>query len=310
MVRVSPLKIWINLISLLNNFNILQLFGMGFLLRLFSKNALFVFFIFLQIIALILIFTRNAMQQSWVAGQTAAFNSKVSGYIDEGTSYLKLKQINGQLVVQNKNLMQQLYGKQSGSHPSFRRVHDSIGGGQIYTFVDGDIIFNSIDRKDNYFTINRGYLQGVAPKMGVIAPNGIAGIVVNTTNNYALVQSILSTNKIKINAALKKSGYFGTLTWRGDDVRLMHLSDIPKYVPLKVGDTVVTDGKSSIFPRGVIIGRIAGYQVDTKTGFWDISVELSETMGNLSKIYVVKNLKKAEIQKIQDTLKATLERDD
>lgn len=283
---------------------------MGFLLRLFSKNGLFVFFIFLQIFALVLIFSRNSMQQSWIAGQTAAFNSTVSGYIDEGTSYLKLKQTNEQLVAQNKQLMEQLYGKQQGNYPVFRKVHDTVGGGQIYTFVDGDIVYNSINRKDNYFTINRGRLQGVGPKMGVIAPKGIAGIVVNTTDNYALVQSVLSTNKIKINAALKKSRYFGTLSWRGENSRLMHLSDIPKYVPLKVGDTVVTDGKSAIFPQGIMIGRVAGYEVDTKTGFWDISVELSETMGNISKIYVVKNLKKAEVRKIEDTLKAAMERDD
>lgn len=283
---------------------------MGFLLRLFSKNGLFVFFIFLQIFALVLIFSRNSMQQSWIAGQTAAFNSTVSGYIDEGTSYLKLKQTNEQLVAQNKQLMEQLYGKQHGNYPVFRKVHDTVGGGQVYTFVDGDIVYNSINRKDNYFTINRGRLQGVGPKMGVIAPKGIAGIVVNTTDNYALVQSVLSTNKIKINAALKKSGYFGTLSWRGENSRLMHLADIPKYVPLKVGDTVVTDGKSAIFPQGIMIGRVAGYEVDTKTGFWDISVELSETMGNISKIYVVKNLKKAEVRKIEDTLKAAMERDD
>ena len=283
---------------------------MGFLLRLFSKNGLFVFFIFLQIVALVLIFSRNSMQQSWIAGQTAAFNSTVSGYIDEGTSYLKLKQTNEQLVAQNKQLMEQLYGKQHGNNPVFRKVHDTIGGGQIYTFVDGEIVYNSINRKDNYFTINRGRLQGVGPKMGVIAPKGIAGIVVNTTDNYALVQSVLSTNKIKINAALKNSGYFGTLTWRGENSRLMHLSDVPKYVPLKVGDTVVTDGKSAIFPQGIMIGRVAGYEVDSKTGFWDISVELSETMGNISKIYVVKNLKKSEVRKIEDTLKAAMERDD
>ena len=116
-------------------------------------------------------------------------------------------------------------------------------------------------------------------------------------------------NKIRINAALKKSGYFGTLTWTGEDSRIMHLADVPKYVSLKVGDTVVTDGKSSIFPQGKMIGTVAGYEVDSKTGFWDISVELSEKMGNLSKIFVVKNLKKAEIQKIQDTLSVELKKD-
>jgi rod shape-determining protein MreC len=89
----------------------------------------------------------------------------------------------------------------------------------------------------------------------------------------------------------------------------MQLADIPKYVSLKIGDTVVTAGKSAIFPMGIMIGRLAGYQVDSKTGFWDIQVELNEKMGKLSKIYVVKNLIKAEVQKIQDTLSAQIKKD-
>jgi len=282
---------------------------MGFLLRLFSKNALFVFFIFLQIIALILLFSKNSMQKSWVAGQSAAVNSWVSGYIDEGVSYLKLKQINEDLVAQNKDLMVKLYGKQGTADPQFRKVHDTLGGGQIYTFVDGEIVFNSINRRNNYFTINRGRRDGVFPQMGVMAPRGIAGIVINSTDSYALVQSVLSVNKIRINAALKNSGYFGTLTWNGDNSRVMHLADIPKYVALKVGDTVETDGKSAIFPKGVMIGTIAGYSVDNKTGFWDISVELSEKMGALNKVFVVKNLKKAEVKKIQDTMQTVIKKE-
>ncbi len=282
---------------------------MGFLMRLFSKNGLLMSFLLLQIIAIVLIFSKNSMQQSWIAAKTAAFNSWISGYIDQGTAYLRLKQINEELVTQNKALMLELYGKQGAKNPSFRKVHDTIGGGQIYTFVDGEIVFNSINRKDNYFTINRGKRDGVFPKMGVIAPKGIAGIVINTTDSYALVQSVLSVNKIKINASLKNSGYFGTLTWRGENSRLMHLADIPKYVPVKVGDTVITDGKSAIFPMGIPVGTVAGYQVDSKTGYWDISVELSEKMGTLNKVYVVKNLKKAEVERIQDTLQATIDRE-
>ena len=282
---------------------------MGFLIRLFSKNGLFLFLLFLQLIAVTLIFSRNSMQQSFAAGQATVFNAWVSGYIDQGTSYLKLKQINEDLVAQNKALMAQVYGKGQSGNPQFRRVTDTIGGGQIYTFVDADIVNNSITRNDNYFTIDRGKKHGVFPKMGVIAPNGIAGIVVNTTNNYALVQSVLSVNKIRINAALKNTGFFGTLTWKGDNSRTMHLADIPKYVPLKVGDTVLTDGKSSIFPQGIMIGRIAGYEVDSKTGYWDISVELNQKMGNLQKVFVVRNLKKLELKQIQDTLDATIKND-
>ncbi|HAV02529.1 MAG TPA: rod shape-determining protein MreC, partial [Chryseobacterium sp.] len=36
---------------------------MGSLLRIFSKNGFFLFFIFLQTIAIVLIFSRNSMQQ-------------------------------------------------------------------------------------------------------------------------------------------------------------------------------------------------------------------------------------------------------
>jgi rod shape-determining protein MreC len=250
------------------------------------------------------------MQQSYIAAQTAAFNSWVSGNIDKGTSYLKLNQVNQDLVKQNKMLMEEVYGKSGNKAPNFVKVIDTAKGGQIYTFVDGDVVFNSINRRDNYFTINRGKNQGVFPKMGVIAPNGIAGIVINTTDNYSLVQSVLSVHKIRLSASLKNSGYFGTLSWLGEDSRTMHLSDVPKYVPLQVGDTIITDGKSSIFPAGIMIGRIAGYEVDNKTGFWDISVELSEKMGKVNKIYVVKNLKKMEVQKITDTLNAVMKKDD
>jgi rod shape-determining protein MreC len=280
----------------------------GFLLRLFSKNGLFLFFLFLQIAALVLIFSRNSMQQSWISAQTAAVNSWISGYIDEGTSYLKLKKINEDLAAQNKILLEQLYGKQGAENSDIQKVSDTAAK-QIYTFLGGDIVTNSINRKNNYFTVNRGNRDGVSAKMGVIAPNGIAGIVINTTDSYALVQSVLSVNNTKINAALKNSGYFGTLTWKGDDSRIMHLAEIPKYVSVKVGDTVETDGKSAIFPKGIMVGTVAGYEVDSKTGFWDISVELSEKMGTLSKVYIIKSMKKNEVQQIQDSLQTAIRKE-
>ena len=90
----------------------------------------------------------------------------------------------------------------------------------------------------------------------------------------------------------------------------MHLKDIPKYVSVKVGDTVVTDGKSSIFPKGIMIGRVAGYDVDSKTGHWDISVELSQNMGQVQKVFVVKNLKKVELEEIKEILDAAVKEND
>ena len=257
-----------------------------------------------------MMFSKNSIQQSWYIAQISSFNSYLTKKLDEGTYYLKLKDINNDLVKQNKQLLQQVYGKQTGEIPKFRKVHDTLGGGQIYTFVDGDVIYNSINRKNNYFTINRGKNDGVFGNMGIISPSGIAGIVLNSTDSYAIVKSILSQNNINIIAALKNSEYFGNLTWNGENTRLMNLSDIPKYVSVKIGDTIVTDKKSSVFPQGIMIGTVAGKEVDTKTGFLNISVELSQKIGKLNKIFVIKNMKKAEIDIIQDSLKTTILKND
>lgn len=246
------------------------------------------------------------MQKSFLAGEVAIVNSWISESIDVGANYLKLKNINTQLVQQNKFLMEQLYGKGVINIPQVQMVNDSS---KMYTMEDANVMNNSIIRKDNYFTINRGTKQGILPQMGVIGTSGIAGIVINSMENYSIVQSVLSVNKSKINAALKKSNYFGTLTWRGDDPRIMHLSEIPKYVTLKIGDTIVTDGKSDIFPAGIPIGIIAGYQIDKETGFWDISVELTQKMGNIQKVFVVKNLQKKQIEQVQDSLNTIIKND-
>lgn len=283
---------------------------MSFILRFLEKNGLVSFFIGLQALSILLIFSQNAMQRSFVAAQVSAFDAWVSGYIDEGANYLKLKQVNEDLVAQNKYLMQKLYGKDSMAVARVSIIKDTLNYGQSYTIMDAEIVQNSINRNNNYFTLNRGRAHGIEPKMGVIAPQGVAGIVVSVTKNYALVQSILSTDNIKINVSLKNSEDFGTLVWQGDDARMMHLTDIPKYVPIKVGDTIITDGKSSIFPKGIMVGRIAGYEVDTKTGFWDIAVELSQKMGQAQKVFVVKNLKKEELQEIQEVLETTIKEND
>ena len=188
---------------------------LSFVWRFLERNSLGTFFVFLQLVSVVLIFSRNSMQRSFVAAHASAFNAFVSGYIDEGASYFRLKQVNEDLTAQNKMLMQQLYGKKKSAEAKFVHVDNTLTEGQSYSVMDAEIIQNSINRNNNYFTINRGRNHGVEPQMGVIAPQGIAGIVINTTANYALVQSVLSVNNIKINTSLKKSDFFGTLTWDG-----------------------------------------------------------------------------------------------
>lgn len=125
--------------------------------------------------------------------------------------------------------------------------------------------------------------------MGVISKKGIAGQVFKVFDNYSLVMSVLNS-KIRINSKFKNNEYFGTLLWMSDDPRLMHMYDIPKYVNIEIGDTLETVN-SMIFPEGILIGMVAGKNIDKKTGNWDLSIELFQEIARLSHVNVVRKIR-------------------
>jgi rod shape-determining protein MreC len=104
----------------------------------------------------------------------------------------------------------------------------------------------------------------------------------------------------KIIARLKgNSRYFGTLKWNSNDYNTVQLHDIPRQAPLKIGDTVETGGKSTIFPEGIPIGRISKINQGNTTNS-ELEVQLFNDMSNLRYVYIVKNLHKIEIQSLEN----------
>ena len=138
--------------------------------------------------------------------------------------------------------------------------------------------------------------------MGVINANGIVGQVINVTDNYAAVMSVLSKD-FKISAKLKKSEFFGNVHWDGVNSTSATLKDIPKHVPVAIGDTIVTSGFSELFPRNLMIGTVKKVKTEADKNFLEITVDLSTNFGNLSYVYVVNNMKRDELQSLDSLTK-------
>ncbi|MCX2718066.1 rod shape-determining protein MreC [Lentiprolixibacter aurantiacus] len=170
-----------------------------------------------------------------------------------------------------------------------------------YRISVGRVIKNSYSNQKNYLTINLGSKQGIVQDMGVITAKGILGIVEASSNNYAIVQSILNTNS-NINAKIKNTSYFGSLTWDGNDFTTVQLEDIPRLVPLMVGDTIVTGAMSSIFPENIPIGVIKKFDLNTSQSFYSIDVALFNDMTNIRNVYLIENLDRAEILELQNSI--------
>lgn len=269
------------------------------ILFFFQKFKYFLFFLFLEFIALSFTFNNLNFHKSKFVNSANNITGGIYTIRTNLSEYLELKTRNEQLSEENTRLKNLLAQKKFFSAEDVI-VIDTTKYYQKYTYTQAKIIKNSYLKPFNFLTIDGGKNQEIDKEMAVINSKGIIGITDQTQNLYTRVQSILNKNS-RINARLKNSNYFGTLSWNGKDYRTVQLSDIPRQAPLKIGDTIETDGKSTIFPEGILIGTISkvntGNTADNK-----VDVKLFNDMSNLRYIYVIKNLHKEEIQSLENTL--------
>lgn len=261
---------------------------MSFFLNFLKKYNFLFLFLILESLSFFFIFKYNLFKNSILNQLVINLNGCCSVYINKFTSYLNLSKQNNILIEENNKLKTMLYGSSNVDSIHIKKILDTIKGYKKYKFISAKILNNQLIHKDNFYFINRGKLHHVSIDMGVIANEGVAGQIFEVFNNYSRVMSVLNSN-IRINARLKNAYYFGFLLWTGDDTRLMHIYDIPQYVNINIGDTLVT-ANSIIFPEGIPIGKIAGKNIERTTGNWDVSVELFQKIPELNQLNIVKKM--------------------
>jgi rod shape-determining protein MreC len=245
-------------------------------------------------------------QSSYYQGEgIVACANEIAGDIDTQsyniTHYFTLGSSNDALVKENKylrTLIASSYVKYE--HGTFQ-FNDTIYK-QQFDYIDAQVIQKTINKRNNYFMLNKGRVHGIKQNMAVISPNGIVGIVVKATDNFALVMSVLHSDS-KINVKDTRTKISGTLTWNGHSYAYGTLVDIPSSIPIKAGDTIVTSGFSQDFPEGIMVGRVHDFKKDKGTGFYEVNVRFATDFNKLDYVYVVKNFFKEEQQELTKDIK-------
>jgi len=208
------------------------------------------------------------------------------------TDYFGLKQQNILLQEENKMLKSLLYNSKNNRDSVFI---DSTRFNETYRFISGQIIRNSYSKTNNVILINKGAKDSLEQDFGVITSKGILGIVEKTSAQNATVLSILNTTT-RISAQLKKTNHFGTISWDAKSPKYIQLTEIPQIAPVIIGDTIITSGRSAIFPKGVPVGTVAQFNLDTAENYYEITVELFNDMTNLEHVYVIENTNKTTLK--------------
>ena len=249
-------------------------------------NAFFMLIIFL-IISFILLVNNNSYQRASAWNSSNQIVGSAYQRVNSFTSYLSLGRTNDSLAAENARLKSQLKTSMFDDSLVKKTVNDTLTQ-QQYTYIVAKVVNNSINQKNNYITVNRGLKHGIRKGMGVISAKGIAGIVLNVSEHFATIQSVLHSDT-RISASV--NGNIGSLVWgEGNyDSRLAILKDIPNHVIVKKGNQVVTSGYS-LFPSGIEIGRVTRTGLKGGDSFLNIELWLSTDFSNLQYVYVINNL--------------------
>ena len=276
------------------------------LLNFLVKYNYWFLFILLEVASFVLLFRFNRYQQSVFFTSANAAAGKLYEATGSIAAYFHLKETNEDLLDHNIRLEQRVALLERAlldarSDTTLYRSLDSVPAGSRYTLHKARIIKNSLNRLDNYLTLDKGSADSIRPEMGVVDANGVVGIVYKTTPHYALVISLLNS-KSSLSCKIQGSDYFGYLKWEGGDSQYAYLRDLPRHAEFSVGDTVVTSGYSAVFPPGLLVGYIDEMS-DSHDGLsYLLKIRLATDFGRVSDVRVIANHDLPELKQLNEQL--------
>jgi len=268
------------------------------LFRLLVKNYPFLLFLFLEVISVVFIVNYNSFQRSRYLNTSNAISASLYSSYSSVVQYFGLKKVNKHLMEENALLRNQIDRYENSITDS--TMTGSAIPDSTFHYISARVINNSVNKQQNYITINRGRKHGVKPDQGIISSTGIVGIITSVSESYSMGLSVLNP-RWSISAKLKKNGYYGSLIWNGKNYKTAELDEIPFHVDVAVGDTIVTSGYSSVFPEGIMVGTVESFTQPPGENYYIIDVTLSTDFKSVTWVEVINDLKSEELKELKRT---------
>jgi rod shape-determining protein MreC len=201
----------------------------------------------------------------------------------------RIQLMNRILEKENQRLMKAVY-----NHPMQASINDVWQDTALYSFIPASVVSNSAFNQNNCFIIDKGSLHGIETDMGVVSPEGVAGIVKEVSPHFSIAVSFLHS-QFRIFAQTGESGMAGIALWDGKDYRFGQITNLPTVEGLKISDTVVTS-QTLIFPENYPIGTIHSLENEILGGYSCLKIKLLTPFNRLRNVYVVKLNFRPELQ--------------
>ena len=257
------------------------------LLAFIEHNVHLILFVVLQLVCGFLMFYLNPYQQAMFTHSAATITASTNQLTTNITSYLDLKN-------QNTKLQDQVADQFRNSPlAAFHFLEDTLTISDsnriaLFDLVPVQVVYNTANKGDNVFVINKGSNHGIKRNMGVISSEGVAGVVLTTSARYSSVMSLLNLN-LSLTPNINGIEYYIPIKWENKGANILHIKGINKLEEISVGDIVKTGSSTVLFPKGIDIGKVAKITTKPSSQYFDLELETATDFRKLNYAYVVIN---------------------
>jgi len=254
-----------------------------------------ILFVVLELVSLSLVFSKNSFQRATLLSTTQEVVGTTQNSYFEVAKFFTLGKVNDSLAAEIARLKAQTT---IANTPNNKVV---VGNTEpdYYEFIPAKVIANSTHLRNNYLTLDVGAYDGVEKNMAIISSNGVIGIIKGVSGSFSSGISVLHSD-FSLGARIKDLNENGIIVWDGKDKDYALLTDIPGHVDVQKGQKIEVNSYSFIFPEGTPIGEVVDFELDAGRAFYEVKVKLNDNFRNLGYVYVVKNIKISEKEKLEE----------
>lgn len=219
---------------------------------------------------------------------------KVQDFVGSWRDYDKLQDEYDQLEIQYEQARMELVSAEEALLEN-DRLKTQLGAKDTYAALDP--IYAKVIARDagpwfETFSINRGTNSGVAVGMAIVNGDGLIGRVYEVGLNYAKVICIIDSRSA-VACLVQRTRDNGVMRGQisaSDSHAECFVYYLPNINSITPGDTVVTSGTDSLYPKGLKIGTVTALSLDAGSDGTYAIISPSVDFQRIEEVFVLRTV--------------------
>ena len=246
-------------------------------------------------IAGLLIRFQDTLSLKSLQSRGTEFRASISGLVSDIGEYFSLKRENEKLTLQNASLLADAIAganalRDSAKVAAIAELADRHPG----EFLTARVVERRFNTTENFLLVNAGSKLGVRPDMPVLTPDGLAGRVVQVSENYAKVMPVIHSD-FSVSVVSDSNMTHGLLRWDGKRERIARMDYVALSSSIAKGEKLYTTDFSTFALRGIPVGEII--EVTPGKQFFNVAVRLAVDFSSLTHVMIAES--SADPEKIE-----------